>query len=117
MATYEDKAPKIPHENRDPISGERGAHPVGVGVGTGVGAGVLGGALGTAGAAMAAGTAVGAAAGPVGAVVGAVAGGIIGGLAGETVAEKTNPTEHEIYWRENYRDQPYVPEGATYDEY
>src|SRR4051794_32509382 len=51
--------------NQDPITGEPGAHPVGVGVGTAAG-GAAAGALG------------GAAAGPVGAVVGAVAGGLAG---------------------------------------
>ncbi|HEV3198033.1 MAG TPA: hypothetical protein VGZ73_09000 [Bryobacteraceae bacterium] len=103
-------------DNRDPISGEKGAHPVGVGVGTAVGGGVAGGALGAAGAALAAGAA-GAAAGPVGAVVGAVAGGIIGAAAGKEVAEHINPTLEDTYWRENYRNRPYVEEDIEYDEY
>jgi len=51
-------------ENRDPITGEKGAHPVGVGVGTAVGGGVAGGAIGSAAAAIAGATAAGAAAGP-----------------------------------------------------
>src|SRR3954447_11610765 len=56
--------------NRDPITGEPGAHPVGAGVGAAVGG-------------AATGAAAGAVAGPVGAVVGAVAGGVVGGLAGK----------------------------------
>src|SRR5438876_6498870 len=55
-------------ENRDPLTDEKGAHPVGVGVGTAIGGGVAGGVIGSAAAAAAAGTAGGAAAGPVGAV-------------------------------------------------
>ena len=108
---------KATDENRDPISGEKGAHPVGVGVGTAVGGGVAGGALGAAGAAMAAGTAMGAAAGPIGAVVGAVAGGIAGGLAGKAAAEEINPTVENTYWQENYRSRPYVEHDAEYDVY
>jgi YHS domain-containing protein len=81
-------------EHRDPLSGEKGAHPVGVGVGTAVGAGVTGGALGSAGAAMAATATAGAAvaAGPIGALAGAVVGGIVGGLAGKKIAETVHPT-------------------------
>lgn len=108
---------KHPDENRDPLSGEPGAHPVGAGVGAAVGGGVAGGALGAAGAAAAAGTAMGAAAGPVGAVVGAVAGGVVGGLAGKKIAENINPTVEDSYWRENYHTRPYVEKGATYEDY
>ncbi len=64
--------------NEDPITGESGAHPVGVGVGT---------ALGSA----ATGAAAGMVAGPVGTVAGAVIGGIVGGLAGKGVAENIDP--------------------------
>ena len=59
--------------NRDPITNEPGAHPVGTGVGA-----ALGGA--------AAGAAAGAFGGPVGAVVGGVAGAVAGGLAGKAAA-------------------------------
>jgi hypothetical protein len=103
--------------NRDPITGEPGAHPVGTGVGAAVGGGAAGAALGAAGAAAAAGGAVGAAAGPIGAVVGAVAGGIAGGLAGKDIAELINPTEEDAFWRANYRGRPYVDSGAAYDDY
>ena len=56
----------------DPITGEAGAHPVGVGVGA-IGAGL-------------AGAAIGAIAGPVGVLVGAAIGAVAGGLAGKEVA-------------------------------
>ena len=90
-------------ENRDPLSGAQGAHPVGVGVGA------TGGA--------AAGAAVGSAAGPVGTAVGALIGGVAGGLAGKGVAEAVNPTVEDQYWRENYRSRPYVHAGEDYDAY
>lgn len=89
--------------NRDPISGEPGAHPVGVGVGT------TGGA--------AAGAAIGSVAGPAGAVVGAVVGGVAGGLAGKSVAEMIDPTAEDAYWREHYTERPYYESGTSYDEY
>ena len=56
----------------DPITGEAGAHPVGVGVGA-VGAGL-------------AGAAIGAIAGPLGALVGAAIGVVAGGIAGHEIA-------------------------------
>jgi uncharacterized protein (TIGR02271 family) len=90
--------------NPDPITGEPGAHPVGVGVGTAAG-GAAAGALG------------GAVAGPVGVVVGAVAGGIAGALAGKSVAETIDPTEEDAYWRENFHTRPYVKKDASYDMY
>src|SRR5205085_9928329 len=107
------------HENLDPLSGEKGAHPVAVGVGSAVGGGVIGGALGSAGAALAGASAMGLAAGPVGAIVGAVAGGVIGGLAGKSVAEKTTPTEEapwaeEIVWKDY---DPTVNDELLADEY
>jgi len=89
--------------NEDPITGEPGAHPVGVGVGTAGGA--------------SAGAAIGAAAGPVGAVVGAVVGGVAGGLGGKAVAEAIDPTVENTYWEQNYRNRDYVDRGATYDDY
>lgn len=90
-------------DNRDPITGAPGAHPVGAG-------------LGAVGGGAAAGAAVGAVAGPVGAAIGAVAGGIAGGLAGKAIAESVNPTDEDAYWRENFAKRPYAT-GAKYDEY
>jgi hypothetical protein len=103
--------------NRDPLTNEPGAHPVGVGVGAAVGGGAAGAALGAAGSTAAAGAVLGAAAGPVGVVAGAVAGGVVGGLIGKKVAESLNPTAEDEYWRENYRSRPYVEQGSVYEEY
>jgi hypothetical protein len=91
-------------ENRDPISGAPGAHPVGTGVGA---------ALGGAAAGAAAGTVVG----PVGTVVGAAVGAIVGGLAGKGVAEAIDPTREMVYWRENYKTRPYADKATAFDEY
>jgi phage tail tape-measure protein len=66
--------------NRDPISGQPGAHPVGTGIG----------AAGIGTAATAIGAVVG---GPVGAAVGTVVGSVVGGLAGKATAEKVDPTD------------------------
>src|SRR5438132_203187 len=110
MAT-EKQNPKTADPNRDPLSGEEGAHPVGVGVGAAVGGGAAGAAIGAAGAA------IGAAGGPIGAVVGAVAGSIVGGVVGKGVAESINPTVEDAFWRENYRTRPYIAEGTAYEEY
>ena len=59
-------------DSPDPITGEPGAHPVGVGVGA-LGAGAAGAAIGAIG-------------GPIGMLVGATIGAIAGGLAGHEVA-------------------------------
>ena len=56
----------------DPITGEPGAHPVGVGVGA-LGAGAAGAAIGSIG-------------GPIGMLIGAAIGAVAGGLAGKEVA-------------------------------
>ena len=90
--------------NRDPFTGEPGAHPVGTGVGA-----VMGGA--------AAGAAAGALGGPVGAAIGGVAGAVAGGLAGKAAAEAVNPTQEDAYWREAYQREPYYVGGRTYDHY
>lgn len=90
-------------ENRDPISGAPGAHPVGVGVGAAAG-GATGAAIGMAG-------------GPVGAAVGAAIGAVAGGLAGKGVAEAVDPTAEEAYWRDRYQSEPYYESDLTYDDY
>jgi hypothetical protein len=89
--------------NRDPITDEPGAHPVGTGVGA------VGGAL--------AGAGVGAMGGPIGAAVGGVAGAVIGGLAGKAVAESIDPTAEEAHWRDNYHREPYYEQGRSFDDY
>jgi uncharacterized protein (TIGR02284 family) len=89
--------------NRDPITDEPGAHPVGTGVGA------TGGAV--------AGAAAGTIAGPIGTVVGGVIGAVVGGLAGKAAAEAINPTAEEAHWRENYNREPYYEQGRSYDDY
>jgi hypothetical protein len=90
-------------ENRDPITNEPGAHPVGAGVGAAVGG-------------AAAGAAAGMAAGPVGTIAGAVIGGVAGGLAGKAVAEQIDPTEEEHYWRNEYARRNYYDPTVGYEE-
>ncbi len=65
--------------NRDPLTGEQGAHPIGTGLGAAAGG-------------VAAGAAVGTVAGPIGTVVGAAVGAVTGGLAGKGAAEAVDPT-------------------------
>jgi uncharacterized protein (TIGR02284 family) len=89
--------------NRDPITDEPGAHPVGTGVGA------AGGAV--------AGAAAGSIGGPVGAAVGGAVGAMVGGLAGKAAGEAVNPTAEEAYWRENYSREPYYEQGRTFDDY
>lgn len=91
-----------PDRNEDPITGEPGSHPLGVGVGTAGGA--------------ATGAAIGAIGGPVGAVIGAVAGGVAGAYAGKGVAEAIDPTEESAYWRDNHGSQEWASD-RPYDEY
>ncbi|MEX1048527.1 MAG: hypothetical protein WED15_03300 [Akkermansiaceae bacterium] len=89
--------------NRDPISGEPGAHPVGTGVGAAGGA--------------AAGVALGAAGGPAGMAIGGVLGALAGGVTGNAVAEGIDPTAEDAYWSENYRNEPYYQDNYDYPDY
>jgi phage tail tape-measure protein len=66
-------------ENRDPISGAPGSHPVGTGVGSAGGA-AAGAAIG------------GAVGGPAGALVGGALGAVAGGVTGHAIGEGTHPT-------------------------
>jgi uncharacterized protein (TIGR02271 family) len=91
-------------ENRDPISGAHGAHPVGTGVGAAAGG-------------AATGAAVGSVAGPVGTAAGVVGGAVVGGLVGKGVAEKVNPTVEREYWYKSYNREPYYESGQTWDDY
>lgn len=88
--------------NEDPITGEPGSHPVGVGVGTAAGA-ATGGAIGAVG-------------GPVGAAVGAVVGGVAGAFAGKAGGEAVNPTVEDTYWREQHPRQDYAESDFTYED-
>ena len=89
--------------NRDPITDEPGAHPVGTGIGA------TGGAV--------AGATVGAIGGPIGVAVGGVVGAVVGGLAGKAAGEAVNPTAEEAYWKDNYSREPYYEKGRAFDEY
>jgi uncharacterized protein (TIGR02284 family) len=89
--------------NRDPITDEPGAHPVGTGIGA------TGGAV--------AGAAAGSIGGPVGVAVGGVVGAVVGGIAGKAAAEAVNPTAEEAHWRENYTREPYYEQGRSFDDY
>ena len=89
--------------NRDPITDEPGAHPIGTGIGA------AGGAV--------AGAAAGSVAGPVGAAVGGVVGAVVGGLAGKAAGEAVNPTAEEAFWRDNYNKEPYYEQGRSFDDY
>lgn len=105
--SYENTGPKWNQhadENRDPITGAPGAHPVGTGVGAAAG-GVAAGAL------------AGSVVGPIGTVIGAAAGAIAGGLAGKDVAEMIDPTSEAAYWRENFKGRPYVDNATSFDDY
>ena len=93
-----------PDANLDPISGEKGAHPVATGIGA-AGAGAAGAAIG------------GAIGGPVGAVVGAVVGSFGGGLVGKGVGEAIDPTVEDAYWESNYSSRPYAETTVTYQDY
>ena len=89
--------------NRDPITDEPGAHPVGTGLGA------TGGAM--------AGAAAGAIAGPVGAALGGAIGAVVGGLAGKAAGEAVNPTAEEAFWKDNYSKEPYVESDRSFDDY
>jgi hypothetical protein len=90
-------------ENRDPITGEHGAHPIGAGVGAAVGG-------------AAAGAVAGMVAGPIGTVAGAVIGGVAGGLAGKEVAEQIDPTVEDHHWRNEYVLRDYYDPMIGYDD-
>jgi hypothetical protein len=83
--------------HRDPLSGEIGAHPLGV-------------ALGAAAGGMAVGAAVGTVAGPIGTAIGAVVGAVTGGMVGKSAAELVDPTAEDAYWRGHYATSAYYPE-------
>lgn len=90
--------------NRDPITQEPGAHPVGTGLGAAAGGAAAGAAVGMVG-------------GPVGAALGGIAGAVTGGLAGKAAAEAVNPTAEEAYWRNAYNSEPYYDKSRAYDDY
>ena len=85
--------------NRDAISGEPGAHPIGTGIGSASGAAI--------------GATVGTILGPAGMLVGGTIGAIVGGAAGHDAAEGVDPTGEVEYWRTTYSSRPYG--DAQYD--
>jgi hypothetical protein len=99
----EKKRQAKPDANRDPLTGEPGAHPVGVGLGSAGGAAI--------------GAVVGSLAGPAGTALGAAVGGVAGGLTGKGVAEEANPTVEARYWRESYPSRPYARAGTGFETY
>ena len=99
-----EKKGKDADANRDPISGEPGAHAVGTGLGAAAGGAVACAAMGTV-------------AGPVGTVAGAAVGAIVGGIAGKAAAEAIHPTPEDAYWREHYSNELYYEASASYEDY
>lgn len=93
-----------PDSNPDPITGEPGAHPVGV-AGGGTGGALAGAAVG------------GAIGGPIGAAVGGAIGAVAGGLGGKAAAEAVNPTNESTYWQREHKNRPYVRKDVGYDFY
>ena len=87
--------------NRDPLTGEPGAHPVGTGVGAAGGA--------------ATGAVIGSLFGPIGTLVGGAIGAAAGGAAGHTVAENIDPTGEAEYWKTTYRSRPYFNDQYDYE--
>ncbi len=96
----------VPQPNRDPITGTRGAHPVGVGVGAAT-AGAVGGVIGSA--IPVVGTAIGVA-------VGTAVGAVVGGFAGKGAAEALFPTEEAEYWRKQHDDDHAEVAPYTFDQ-
>jgi hypothetical protein len=104
-----DPVPAPPKEadtgaHRDPLSGEVGMHPIGVGLGAAAGG-------------MAFGAAAGTVAGPLGMAVGALVGAVAGGLAGKGVAEAIDPTAEDAYWRANYASRAYATPRDSWDDW
>ena len=97
-----DRIVEVASINRDPLTGEPGAHPLGVGAGTTAGV-LTGAALGSLG-------------GPIGTAIGAVVGGIAGAGIGKGVAESVNPTHELEYWKSVYSSRPYASDGP-FDDY
>jgi hypothetical protein len=83
--------------HRDPLSGEVGAHPVGVAIGAAAGGVAIGAAVGTV-------------AGPLGTAIGAAVGAIAGGMAGKGTAEMVDPTAEDAWWRRQYAERAYHPD-------
>jgi hypothetical protein len=66
---------------------------------------------------IAAGAAVGTVAGPIGTVIGAAVGAVAGGLGGDAIADSVDEARESAHWREQYRNRPYVPAQARYEDF
>ena len=120
MAAKKDKAkdpektvdlPPHGSRNPDPITDQRGAHPIETGIGAAVGGAATGAALGLA---------VSGPLAPAGVVVGAIAGAVAGGLAGKGVGELIDPTTEDKWLREYYASdsaRKTVRTGETHETY
>jgi uncharacterized protein YcfJ len=104
MASSKKDQSRDEHENRDPITGEPGSHPVGTGLGAAAGGAAIGAAAGLAG-------------GPIGLAVGTVVGAVAGGLGGKAIAESIDPTVEDNYWSENHQTRPYYDPSLSYEHY
>jgi hypothetical protein len=107
-AMNEDKpaAKGEPRDKVEKITENVGMHPIGATIGA-VG-GAVAGAIG------------GLAAGPVGSVAGAVGGAVLGSAMGSSsgnIDPDVDLAAHQAYWSENYTRRPYVPAGASFDDY
>ena len=49
-------------------------------------------------------------------MIGTAVGAVVGGLAGKGVAEAIDPTDEEVFWRENFKTCPYA-DGKSFDDY
>jgi hypothetical protein len=65
----------------------------------------------------AAGALAGTVAGPVGVAVGAAVGAVAAGFVGNSIAESVDVETEEAYWRDNFKDRPYVEDGANFEDY
>lgn len=100
----EEEARKKELESGKRVSGEPDSNLAAIG-----GGGIAGAATGAA-----IGTAVG---GPIGAAIGAAAGAIAGAAVADQVQDELDPKLEEIYWQENYKNQPYYKSGDKYETY
>jgi len=67
--------------------------------------------------AAAAGALAGSVAGPIGTALGAAVGAVAAGLAGHQIANSVDAKAEDTYWRDNFRDRPYVDADAGFDDY
>src|SRR5687768_308958 len=91
-------------ESKERVSGEPDSNLAAVG-----GGGIAGAAAGAV-----VGTAIG---GPVGAAIGAAAGAVAGAAAADQIQDELDPKLEEVYWQQNFQNQPYYKPGDKYETY